>query len=57
MDLPDDELPPEEIARRMERNIRRFLKMPPQAHGKNPRASPRIKQKERAATKGRVHQG
>src|SRR5208282_2352025 len=31
----------EEIARRMERVTRRFLDMPPQPHGKNPRSPPR----------------
>jgi hypothetical protein len=35
-----DELPPAEIADRMDRVIRRFLKMPPQPHGKNPESPP-----------------
>jgi len=50
----DDQLPDDEIARRMERGIRRFLKTPPQPHGKNPK-SPPPKPKERPALRGRAH--
>jgi len=39
-DDKDDQLPEDEIARRMERGIRRFLKTPPQLHGKNLKAPP-----------------
>jgi hypothetical protein len=51
---PDD-LPENEISRRMERTMRRFLNTPPQPHGKNPKAPPPPKTKERPASKGRVH--
>jgi hypothetical protein len=56
-DHPEDTLPDDEIARRMERGIRRFLNTPPQPHGKNPRSppKPKPKPKERPASKGRVH--
>jgi hypothetical protein len=50
----DDQLPDDEIARRMERGLRKALSSPPQPHGKNPR-SPPLKRKERPASKGRVH--
>jgi hypothetical protein len=53
---PNDQLPNEEIARRMERGLRRALNTPPQLHGKNPK-SPPPKGKERPASKGRVHKG
>jgi hypothetical protein len=49
-----DQLTDEEISRRMEHTVRRFLDMPPQPHGKNPK-SPAPKQKERPASKSRVH--
>jgi hypothetical protein len=55
MSEQDDQLPEDEIARRMEGSIRRFLKTPPQPHGKNPRAAPpppRVK--ERPASKRRA---
>jgi hypothetical protein len=56
MDKEDDEqLPEGQIARRMERVVRRFLEMPPQPHGKNPKSPPFPKPKERPASKGRVH--
>jgi hypothetical protein len=45
----------EEIAQRMERVVRRFLNMPPQPHGKNPKSPPSAKPKERPTSKGRVH--
>jgi hypothetical protein len=50
----DDQYPKKEIAERMERVVRRFLNMPPQPHGRNPK-SPPAKPKERPASKGRVH--
>jgi hypothetical protein len=54
----DDQLPDDEIARRMERGIRRFLKTPPQPHGKNPKTPPPIpKPKERPETKRRGRKG
>jgi hypothetical protein len=53
----DDQLPNEEIARRMERGLRRALSTPPQPHGKNPTSPPLSKPKERPASKGRVHKG
>jgi hypothetical protein len=56
MTEPDDQLSDDEIARRMERGIRRFLNTPPQPHGRNPK-SPPSKPKERPASKGRVHKG
>jgi hypothetical protein len=46
-DQDDDQLPDDEIARRMEGSIRRFLRTPPQPHGKNPRTPPPPKAKER----------
>jgi hypothetical protein len=55
MSEKDDTLSDDEIARRMERNIRRFLTIPPQPHGKNPQSPPPRKAKERPAAKGRVH--
>jgi hypothetical protein len=47
----------DEVARRMERGIRRFLNTPPQPRGKNPKDPPPPKPKERSASKGRVHKG
>jgi hypothetical protein len=55
MEKDDDQYPPEEAARRMERVVRRFLNMPPQPHGKNPTSPSPQKSKERPASKGRVH--
>jgi hypothetical protein len=54
-----DEKPSEanEIARRMERGIQRFLDTPPERHGKNPRTPPTPKPKELPAQKGRMHKG
>ena len=40
MATDDDQLPDDEIARRMERGLRRALSTPPQHHRKNPRAPP-----------------
>jgi hypothetical protein len=40
MSSDDDQLPDEEIARRMERGKGGFLKTPPQPLGKNPKTSP-----------------
>jgi hypothetical protein len=51
----DDQYTEDEIARRMERVVRRFLEIPPQPHGKNPKSPPPPKRNERAASKGRVH--
>ena len=51
----EDQFGSEEIARRMERGLRRALNTPPQPHGKNPKSPP--KTKERTASKGRVHKG
>jgi hypothetical protein len=53
----DDQYSPEEIARRLERGLRRALTTPPQPHGKNPKSPPPAKRKERPASKGRVHKG
>ena len=36
----DDQLPAEEISRRMERGLRRALNTPPQPHGRNPKTPP-----------------
>jgi hypothetical protein len=44
---PTDQLPDEEIARRMERGLRRALSTPPQPHGKNPKSPPLYKSTER----------
>lgn len=56
-DQNDDAEPSaDEIARRMERGIRRFLNTPPEPRGKNPQA-PSPKPKERPASKGRAHKG
>jgi hypothetical protein len=55
--LEHDELPPEEIARRMERGLKRALTTPSQPHGKNPTTPRSPKPKERPASKGRVHKG
>jgi hypothetical protein len=52
----DDQLPDDEIARRMKRVVRRFLDMPPQPHGKNPK-SPPPRKPEPAASKGRGSEG
>ena len=38
--MSDDQLPDGEIARRMERGLRKALSTPPQPHGKNPKAPP-----------------
>jgi hypothetical protein len=57
VDTPDDQFSDEEIARRMERGLRRALMTPPQPHGKNPNAAPSAKAKERPASKGRVRKG
>jgi hypothetical protein len=54
---PDSEYDDQEIARRMERGLRRALSTPPQPHGKNPRSAPAPKRKERPSSKGRVHKG
>lgn len=40
----DDQYSEDEIARRMERGLRRALNTPPQPHGKNPR-SPALKKR------------
>jgi hypothetical protein len=53
----DAQLPDDEIARRMERGLRKALSTPPQPHGKNPGSAPPPKRKERPASKGRVHKG
>jgi hypothetical protein len=53
----DEELPANDIARRMERGLRKALSTPPKPHGKNPKSPPPAKQKERPASKGRVHKG
>jgi hypothetical protein len=50
----NEQLPADEIERRMERVLRRFLNMPPQPHGKNPKSPPASKPKERLASKGRI---
>jgi hypothetical protein len=52
----DTQLPDDEIARRMERSLRRAFTLAPKPHGKNPTAPP-PKPKERPASKGRVHKG
>ena len=52
-----DEYEPEEIARRLDRGLRRAFSTPPQPHGKNPTSRPVPKPKERPASKGRVHKG
>jgi hypothetical protein len=51
----DAERSPDEISRRMERVVRRFMNMPPQPHGKNPKSPQPPNRKERQASKGRVH--
>jgi hypothetical protein len=56
-DNPGDQYSDDEIARRMERGLRRALSTPPQPHGKNPKSPPPPKAKERPASKGRVHKG
>jgi hypothetical protein len=48
----DEQLPDDEIVRRMERGIRRFLNTPPQPRGKNPKDPP--PHKERPTPKGRA---
>jgi hypothetical protein len=52
----EDQYTDDEIARRMERGLRKALNTPPQPHGKNHK-SPQPKRKERPASKGRVHKG
>jgi hypothetical protein len=49
MAKPDDVYTDEEIARRMERGIRRFLNTPPKPHGKNPTTPPSPKTKNSTA--------
>jgi hypothetical protein len=49
------EIASDEIARRMERGIRRFLNTPPQPRGKNPKSPPTTKPKQRPASKEHVH--
>jgi hypothetical protein len=56
-DNPGDQYSDDEIARRMERGLRRALSTPPRLHGKNPKSPPAPKPKERPASKGRVHKG
>jgi hypothetical protein len=53
----NDQFSEEHIASRMERVVRRFLNIPPQPHGKNPKSPPPAKPKEHPASKGRVHKG
>lgn len=53
----DDQLPPEAIARRMERGLRRALNTPPQPHGSNPTTPPIRKAEDRPTSKGRVPKG
>jgi hypothetical protein len=53
----DDQLPDEEIARRMERGLRRALNTPPQRHGKNPRSPPLPKDERPASIEGESSQG
>jgi hypothetical protein len=55
--MSQDERPADEIARRMERGLRRAFDKPPQPHGKSPTAMRAPKSKERPASKGRVHKG
>jgi hypothetical protein len=55
--VDNDELPADEIAKRMERALRRAFDTPPQPHGRNPRTPPVPKSKERPTSKGRVHKG
>jgi hypothetical protein len=50
-DEQTNELSSEEVARRMERGIRRFLNTPPKPHGKNPK-SPARKPKKATSVKG-----
>jgi hypothetical protein len=45
----------DEQAEQIERGIRWLLNTPPTPHGKNPKAPPPLKHKERPAAKGRVH--
>jgi hypothetical protein len=53
-DKEDDQLSEDEIARRMERGIRRFLKTPPQPHGKNPKSpAPARRKRDRSIGKER----
>ena len=51
--MSKDEITDEEIARRMERGIRRFLNTPPKPHGKRP-TDPAPKPKQRSAAKRRI---
>jgi hypothetical protein len=50
----DGQLPDDEIARRMERGIRRFMDMPPQPRGKNLKDQP--SRKERPTPKSRARE-
>jgi hypothetical protein len=43
----DEQHPEEQIAERMEHVVRRFLNMPPQPHGKNPKTPP-VEEKPKA---------
>jgi hypothetical protein len=53
----DGPLTEEEIARRMERSLKRAFSKPPEPHGKNPTTPRSPKAKTRPASKGRVHKG
>jgi hypothetical protein len=44
----DPNLSDEEISRRMERGIRRFLSTPPQPHGRSPKEPTRPKRRKKA---------
>lgn len=54
--MADDEKPliKDEISRRMERGIKRFLNTPPQPHGENPHTPPDPRPKQRSAPEGRA---
>jgi hypothetical protein len=51
--MADDDYSEQEIAKRMERVTRRFLNMPPQPHGKNPKSPPTLKRENRPAGRSR----
>jgi hypothetical protein len=53
MQMIEDERTPEEIARRMERGLRRALEKPPQRHGKIPRATAEQRKKRGRPAKAR----
>jgi hypothetical protein len=56
-EMDDQPLSDDEIARRMERSLRRAFTLAPKPHAQNPIPPRSPKAKTRPASKGRVHKG